>query len=355
MNVSPTELLYSNELLEISSYAAVPFSNSPSQLFVKENTPSSVDQCSGRGIKPSSFIKEVKEQKVYYYQEQYDQHNQQQYECLTPQHKSQQQQEAKECCSNVHYKSNNHVNNGLVEEFIDTDIIVNEYNQERIQYEYLTQHVYPNLKSWYCIKHRQTLCDWFLDIVNDKNLTKIIPHIAISYVDKYLSLNPTFPNKFLQLLGAACFWITCKREEKEESLLSVRELIEYADNSFTKQQLLNTEIEVLRTLNWSLSSITPHNFLHFYLFKTKSLNGYNQEIIELIRQCSEMFLETLLLGSFNIYFYPPSAIAASILGAVLSAYNVTQFPFVEITGYEINSIVDCITILRGQVCNVTNQ
>jgi hypothetical protein len=88
--------------------------------------------------------------------------------------------------------------------------------------------------------------------------------LTIYIFDKFLSAK-TLNRKKLQLVCMTCLFIACKFEEVK--IIRIQDFLKYCDESVTKANVLDLENEILGTLNFKLTFISPYDFLKriFYI------------------------------------------------------------------------------------------
>jgi len=108
----------------------------------------------------------------------------------------------------------------------------------------------------------------------------------------------------LQLVGVTCIWIASKYEEIHAPL--VDDFVYITDNTYSRQEILTTELIILRTLKFKLTMSTIKNFLVRFLILAGVVD---QRVIY-----HASFLAELILPFYSIIRrYRPSLLAAAIL------------------------------------------
>lgn len=178
------------------------------------------------------------------------------------------------------------------------------------------QEVYLNLRAAECRRRPSTcymesvqrdltpemraiLVDWLVDVGLEYRIVPETLHLAVSYLDRYLSVTPVLRSK-LQLVGITAMVLASKYEEIYPP--SLDEFCYITDNTFTKEEILQCERDMLRVLNFELTVPTARVFLKRYLraaqadSKTEYLASY--------------FVELSMLD-YRMLNYLPSCIASS--------------------------------------------
>uniref|UniRef100_N1R0X7 Cyclin-like domain-containing protein n=1 Tax=Aegilops tauschii TaxID=37682 RepID=N1R0X7_AEGTA len=105
---------------------------------------------------------------------------------------------------------------------------------------------------------RAILIDWLVEVAEEYKLVADTLYLTVSYVDRFLSANPLGRNR-LQLLGVAAMLIASKYEEISPP--HVEDFCYITDNTYTRQELLTMESDILKLLNFEIGSPTIKTFL----------------------------------------------------------------------------------------------
>uniref|UniRef100_A0A0E0KAB8 Cyclin N-terminal domain-containing protein n=1 Tax=Oryza punctata TaxID=4537 RepID=A0A0E0KAB8_ORYPU len=170
---------------------------------------------------------------------------------------------------------------------------------------------------------RGKLVDWMAELVHASNLRDNVLYLAVSYVDRFLSRN-VISRERLQLLGASALFVASKYEGIR--YLSARYFCWSTGYTYTTQQVVAMEADILRFLNYEMGS------------PTRSRN------ITLELMCNYL-AELSLLDDYNIRFLP-SVVAAACLFVGKFTLNPNTRPWnlsvQRNTGYKVSDIEDCI-------------
>lgn len=98
---------------------------------------------------------------------------------------------------------------------------------------------------------RVTLVDWMQEFANEVLLKRATFHLAVFYVDLYLTREPNLQAKWFQLLGATALFTASKFEEINPPRL--KEIIYTTDNAFSRQQIVRMEFQMLKVFNFRIS------------------------------------------------------------------------------------------------------
>ncbi|XP_048481132.1 cyclin-A2 [Plutella xylostella] len=149
---------------------------------------------------------------------------------------------------------------------------------------------------------RAILVDWLAEVCEEYSQQSETLHLAVSYVDRFLSYMSVLRAK-LQLVGTAATFIAAKYEEVYPP--EVGEFVYITDDTYTKREVLRMEHLILKVLSFDLSTPTALAFLSHYCIS----NGLSKKTFHLAAYIAELSL----LEADPYLQYKPSIIAASSL------------------------------------------
>lgn len=177
---------------------------------------------------------------------------------------------------------------------------------------------------------RAILLDWLADVGLKFKLLNDTTHMTVMLVDRYLATKHNVSRKQLQLVGVACMLIASKYEEIYAP--EVRDFEFICDGAFTKEQILQMEVQILNTLNFDVCHPTPLHFLRRYSKAARS----DSECHTLAK-----YLTELAAVHYESLVYAPSLLAAAAVLLARSMHpNGDDEPFVwsstmrHYTGYK---------------------
>ncbi|XP_052180980.1 cyclin-A2-4-like isoform X2 [Diospyros lotus] len=151
---------------------------------------------------------------------------------------------------------------------------------------------------------RGILVDWLVEVSEEYKLVPDTLYLTVHFVDLFLSQNYIERQK-LQLLGITCMLIASKYEEI--CAPRVEELCFITDNTYTREEVLKMEREVLNYLCFRLSAPTTKTFLRRFLRAAQA--SYKTPCIEL--EFLANYLAELTLLDYEFLKFLPSITAAS--------------------------------------------
>lgn len=151
---------------------------------------------------------------------------------------------------------------------------------------------------------RAILIDWLVEVAQEHRLVPDTLYLTVNFVDRFLSEN-FIERQRLQLLGITCMLIASKFEEM--CAPRVKELCWLTDNTYSGQEVLKLESQVLKYLNFQLSVPSTKTFLR--RFHQASQASFKVPTLPL--GYLTLYLAELTLLEYNFLKFLPSMIAAS--------------------------------------------
>jgi len=191
---------------------------------------------------------------------------------------------------------------------------------------------------------RGILIDWLSEVTEEYNLTLTTLFLTVNYIDRILEVCQV-PRSKLQLLGVSCMLIASKFEEIHPPL--VDDFVYITDNTYSREQILQTELIALNTLKFSLTVCTIRNFLTRFLLIS--------DIREPRIHHHANYLAELTLPDYSIHQkYKPSLIAAAItcISKLTFSLPVSTPVFELYSGYSKLDLLPCIQhiyLLHGRI------
>ncbi|XP_020581412.1 cyclin-A2-1-like isoform X2 [Phalaenopsis equestris] len=151
---------------------------------------------------------------------------------------------------------------------------------------------------------RGILIDWLVEVAEEYRLVPDTLYLTVYLIDCFLSQN-YIERQRLQLLGVTCMLISSKYEEI--CAPRVEEFCFITDNTYTKEDVLEMEIQVLDYLGFRLSFPTIKTFLRRFLRAAQS----TCKVPSITLGYSANYLAELTLVEYSFLKFLPSVIAAS--------------------------------------------
>ncbi|KAL6440918.1 hypothetical protein ACFW04_003371 [Cataglyphis niger] len=181
-------------------------------------------------------------------------------------------------------------------------------------------------------KMRSVLVDWLIEVHQQFRLMQETLYLTVAIIDRFLQVKSfslikkrklsmffgflcyisaytlllqsykTIDRKQLQLVGVAAMFIASKYEEMYSPDIS--DFVYITDQAYTKLDILEMELLIVRTLNYSFGRPLPLHFLRRYSKAGKALPIHHT--------MAKYFLEQSLVH-YEMCHYPPSLIAAAAI------------------------------------------
>uniref|UniRef100_A0A452FNA4 G2/mitotic-specific cyclin-B1 n=1 Tax=Capra hircus TaxID=9925 RepID=A0A452FNA4_CAPHI len=135
---------------------------------------------------------------------------------------------------------------------------------------------------------RAILIDW---------LVQEIMYMTVSITDRFMQDN-CVPKKMLQLVGVTAMFVASKFEEMYPP--EIGDFAFVTDNTYTKFQIRQMEMKILRVLNFSLGRPLPLHFLR----RASKIGEVDVELHTLAK-----YLMELTMLDYDMVHFPPSQIA----------------------------------------------
>ncbi|XP_057612879.1 G2/mitotic-specific cyclin-B1-like [Chionomys nivalis] len=145
---------------------------------------------------------------------------------------------------------------------------------------------------------RAILIDWLIQVQMQFRLLQETMYMTISIIDRFMQDN-CVPKKMLQLIGVTAMFIASKYEVMYPS--EIGDFAFVTNNTYTKNQIRQMEMKILRVLNFSLGHPLPLHFLH----RASKIGEVDVEQHTLAK-----YLMGLTMMDYNMVHFPPSQIAA---------------------------------------------
>jgi hypothetical protein len=186
-------------------------------------------------------------------------------------------------------------------------------------------------------KMRAVLVDWLIDVHLKFKLQEETLFITTNLIDRYLNQR-LVPKQYLQLVGISALMIACKYEEIYSP--EINDLLVITENTYTKEELLYMERDILICLGYN---ITIPSILKFYDLLCINF-GLSESHYSLGRYLIEMFLLDYRVNKYN-----HSLIACSIIYLVMKIHGYTNYH--QIKSYCLFNDYD-IKMCASDICNL---
>ncbi len=216
-----------------------------------------------------------------------------------------------------------------VDEYFDD--ILNYFKQE--ESKFLPKANYMEYQSDINEKMREILFDWLIEVHKKFKLSDNTLYITGNLIDRFTEKKPELKRTKYQLLGVSAMFIASKYNEiySPES----KDYSYITDDAFTKKEVVEMEMEILKELNYTITFPTQYNFLEIF---RKLLNMDDKSF-----HLSLYFIDICFINYKMIKYKPSFLAAASCLLSfkLLNIYDNWE-EFENIIGYTVNELYDCM-------------
>lgn len=187
---------------------------------------------------------------------------------------------------------------------------------------------------------RGVLVDWMVEVAEEYKLVSDTLYFSVSYIDRFLSLNLLSRQK-LQLLGVSAMLIASKYEEIKPP--EVEDFCYITDNTYNKEQVVEMEADILKSLKFELGGPTVKTFLRRFSKVAQESNNNTSDLQFEFLCC---YLAELSLLDYNCVKFLPSLVAASVVFLARFMSNPMTHPWNlalhQLTRYKPADLKECI-------------
>lgn len=200
---------------------------------------------------------------------------------------------------------------------------------------------------------RATLLDWLIEVHLKFKLRQETLYLTVLLIDRYLD-QVEISRRKLQCVGIVAMLVAAKYEE-----IYPPEIIDFCqitDNAYTRDEVLEMEIDMLNRLEFCLTQPTSLMFLQRYL----AVDGADPG--DLRFKIAQFLLELTLTETFALK-YAPSNMAAAALYLSNRLFEVSSLrtspswsaPIEEYTKYDEKMLRPCTKEMLGVLCNLRDK
>ncbi|KAJ8538130.1 hypothetical protein K7X08_014670 [Anisodus acutangulus] len=190
---------------------------------------------------------------------------------------------------------------------------------------------------------RGILVDWLVEVAEEYKLLSDTLYLTVSYLDRFLSMNAITRQK-LQLLGVSSMLIAAKYEEISPP--HAEDFCYITDNTYTKEEVMKMEADVLKSLKFEMGNPTVKTFL-------RRITGVAQEdnkTPNLQLEFLGYYLSELSILDYSCVKFLPSLVAASVIFLSRFTLQPNEHPWSlslqQYSGYKASDLKECVLILH---------
>ena len=185
---------------------------------------------------------------------------------------------------------------------------------------------------------RIILLDWLIDVQLKFKLLPETLFLTINIIDRYLSISKATKEN-LQLIGITSMLIACKYEEIY--FPEIKDFIYMTDNTYSKDEVLKMEYDILKKLEFNITNPSSLRFLEIYNYYLKLDN----KIYYLVKY----FLELSLLNYKQIKYSPSIISTSAIYLAKKQEVLFVENELWNVSGYKFEDIEECYKDLKEYI------
>ncbi|CAI9104332.1 OLC1v1002980C1 [Oldenlandia corymbosa var. corymbosa] len=190
---------------------------------------------------------------------------------------------------------------------------------------------------------RAILVDWLVEVADEFKLVADTLYLAVNYIDRYLSSHALSETK-LQLLGISSMLVASKVEEI--SPLRAEDCSYITDNTYTKEEVIAMESNLLKFLNCNTYTPISKSFLRIFAEPAKENSQFENLQFEFLAH----YILELSLTDYACVKFLPSVVAASAVFLAKFTIVPTIHPWSlrlqRYTGYKASELRGCIRAIH---------
>ncbi|KAL2232636.1 putative cyclin-A3-1 [Sesamum indicum] len=190
---------------------------------------------------------------------------------------------------------------------------------------------------------RGILIDWLVEVAEEYKLLSDTLYLTVSYIDRFLSVN-AINRQRLQLLGVSSMLIASKYEEISPP--HVEDFCYITDNTYTMEDVVKMEADVLKSLKFEMGNPTMKTFLRKFTQIAQEDYESSSEQLEFLGG----YLAELSLLDYGCVKFLPSLVAASVIFLSRFTLQPQLHPWNSAlqrhSGYEAADLKECVCILH---------
>ncbi|XP_018429984.1 PREDICTED: G2/mitotic-specific cyclin-B1-like [Nanorana parkeri] len=156
---------------------------------------------------------------------------------------------------------------------------------------------------------RAILIDWLVQVQMKFRLLQETMFMSVGIIDRFLQAHPV-PKNQLQLVGVTAMFLASKYEEMYPP--EIGDFTFVTDHTYTKAQIREMEMKILRVLKFGIGRPLPLHFLR----RASKIGEVTAEQHSLAK-----YLMELVMVDYEMVHYPPSQIAAAASRLSMKVFN----------------------------------
>ncbi|XVE93459.1 hypothetical protein REPUB_Repub01dG0194600 [Reevesia pubescens] len=205
-------------------------------------------------------------------------------------------------------------------------------------------HYMEKVQNDITVNMREILMEWLVEVTEEYKLVSDTLYLTVSYIDRFLSSHAISRNK-LQLLGVTCMLIASKYEEITPP--HIDDFCYITDNSYTKEEVVKMEKDILKLLDFEIGNPTTRNFLRI-LMRAAQEKCKHQELQLEFLSC---YLAELSLLDYGCVKFLPSIVASAAIFLSRFMIQPQTHPWSKAlqcySGYRPSDLKECVLAIHG--------
>ncbi|XP_007887579.2 G1/S-specific cyclin-E1 [Callorhinchus milii] len=186
-------------------------------------------------------------------------------------------------------------------------------------------------------KMRAILLDWLMEVCEVYKLHRETLYLAQDFFDRFMATQQNVVKTRLQLIGISALFIAAKLEEIYPPKL--HQFAYVTDGACTEDEILDTELIILKALKWSLCPITIVSWLNIYMQV-----AYLKEMYEVLvpQYPQEVFVQIMELLDLCILDLKCLEFTYGLIAASALYHFSSCEVICKVSGFEWNEIEACV-------------
>ncbi|KAK6028786.1 cyclin domain protein [Ostertagia ostertagi] len=177
--------------------------------------------------------------------------------------------------------------------------------------------------------HREQAVEWIFDVAKEEKCDADVFPLAVSLIDRFLSLQNIF-RQDIQVLAGVCLFIASK--VKAPQPMNAARVSYYTADSVKVHDVLSWELLVLANLNWEITSPTGFDFFDHLSARLPSLHTLRPaftSVLHRIQRCKFWFcsLDQAFLGKQSYLSTRIDDLSKGRLARNMCAFSSALLPF----------------------------
>ncbi|KAJ4909007.1 Cyclin-A2-4 [Raphanus sativus] len=192
---------------------------------------------------------------------------------------------------------------------------------------------------------RGILVDWLVEVSEEYTLSSDTLYLTVYLIDWFMHGNNYIERQRLQLLGVTCMLIASKYEEINAP--RIEEFCFITDNTYTREDVLEMECQVLKHFSFQIYTPTSKTFLRRFL---RAAQSSHLMMASVEMEFLPNYLTELTLIEHQFLKFLPSVIAASAVFLAKWTVNQSSHPWnptlEHYTTYKASDLKACVEAMQ---------